>query len=56
MIKILYDWLNKLYSFYMAAVVSVVDIISRRGLSIDVCHTNQPNKSKLALYKLLIHI
>ena len=38
----LYDWLNKLYSFYITA---VVDIVSRHGLSIDVHHTNQPNKS-----------
>ena len=27
----------------------VVGIISRLGLSIDVCHRNQPNKSKLLL-------
>ena len=47
-----YDCLNKFYSIYMAAIVSIA---SRRGLSIDACHTNQPNKSKLQLYKLLIH-
>ena len=36
---------------------TVVNIISRCGLDIDVCCTNQPNKSnKLALYKPLIHI
>ena len=35
---------------------AVIDIVSRRGLSIDVHHTNQPNKSKLVLYKPLIHI
>ena len=34
---------------------AVVDIISSCGLSIDECHTNQHNKSRLALYKLLIH-
>ena len=34
---------------------AVVDIVSRHGLSIDPCHTNQPNKSKLELYKPLIH-
>ena len=44
----LYDWLNKFYSFYVAAVVG---IISRHGLSIDVHHGNQPNKHKPALYK-----
>ena len=48
-----YDWLNKFYSFYMAA---VVDIISRHGLRIDARHTNQPYKNKLELYKPLIHI
>ena len=36
-----YDWVNKLYSFYVATVVS---IISGRGLSIDTCHKSQPNK------------
>ena len=39
MIWALYDWLNKFYSFYMAA---IVDNISGRGPSIDVYHTNQP--------------
>ena len=43
-----YDWVNKLYSFYVATVVS---IISGRGLSIDTCHKSQPNKW---LYKPLI--
>ena len=47
-----YDWLNKFYRFYLVAVVS---IISRCGLRIDVHCRNQCNKSKLALYKLLIH-
>ena len=43
---------NNLYSIYVAAVVS---IISRRGLSIDARRENQPNKLKLALYKLSVH-
>ena len=47
-----YDWLNKLYSFNVAAVVC---IISRCGLSTEAGHENQPNKHKLALYKLSIH-
>ena len=47
-----YDWLNKFYSFYLVAVVS---IISRRGLRIDGHCRNQLNKSKLVMYKLLIH-
>ena len=46
-----YDWVNKLYSFYVATVVS---IINGRGFSIDTCHKNQPNKCKLSLYKPLI--
>ena len=33
---------------------AVVGTISRHGLSIDAHHGNQPNKSKLALYKPLI--
>ena len=47
-----YVWLNKFYSLCMAAVVS---IISRHGLTIEVCHRNQLNKSKLAQYKPLLH-
>ena len=47
-----YDWLNKFYSSYLAAVVSTV---CRDGLSIDVHCKNQPNKSKPALCKPLIH-
>ena len=47
-----YDWLNKLYSFNVAAVVS---IISRCGLSTKAHHESQPNKRKLALYKPSIH-
>ena len=34
---------------------AVVGIISRRGLKIEVHHRNQPNKSKLVLYKPLLH-
>ena len=30
---------------------TVVGIVSRRWLTIKVYHRNQPNKSKLALYK-----
>ena len=43
-----YDWLN---SFNKAILVG---IISGWGLSIDVHHWNQPNKSTLALNKPLI--
>ena len=46
-----YDLLHKSYSFYVAAVVS---IITKHGLSIDACQ-NPPNKHTLALYKLSIH-
>ena len=45
-----YDWLNKYYSFCMAAIVGIA---SRRGLRIEAHHRNQPNKSKLVLYKPL---
>ena len=38
--------------FYMAAVVGIV---SERDVSIHTRRENQPNKSKLALYKLLLH-
>ena len=48
-----YDWLKKLYSFYMAVIVSITSSCS---LSIDVCHRNQPNKSKLVLYELLLSL
>ena len=40
----LYVWLNKSYSFYVAAVVS---IFSRHGLTNDAHYGNQPNKGKL---------
>ena len=46
-----YDWLNKFYSFYMGSIVIIDD---GRGLKVEVCHINQPNKSKLLLYKLLL--
>ena len=48
-----HDWLNKYYSFCTAA---IVDFVSRRGLKIGACHRNQPNKSKLALYKPLLRL
>ena len=48
-----YDWLNKYYSFCIAA---IVDIVSRRGLRIGARHRNQPNKSKLAMYKPLLRL
>ena len=35
--------------------VTIVGIVSRRGLIIEVCHRNQPNKSKLVLCKPRIH-
>ena len=44
--------LKNFYSFYMVAVVSIVN---RCGLSVDVHHRNQPNKNKLLLYKPLIY-
>ena len=46
-----YDWLNKIYGFYMAAVVG---IISGRGLNVHMHRRYQPNKSKLVLYKPLL--
>ena len=48
-----YDWLHKFYSFYVAAIVG---IISRCVISIDALCENQPNKHKLTLFKLLIHL
>ena len=35
---------------------AIFDIISRRGLRIEARHRNQPNKSKLALYKPLLRL
>ena len=48
-----YDWLNKFYSFYMAAVVVIDD---GHGLTVEAHRTNQRNKSKLSLYKLLLSL
>ena len=53
MILTQYDWLNKYYSFCTAA---IVNIISRHSLRIGARHRNQPNKSKLALYKPLLRL
>ena len=47
-----YNWLNKFYNFYVADIVS---IISTCSLTIEACHRNQLNKSKLVLYKSWIH-
>ena len=46
-----YDWLNKFYSCYMAAIV-VID--GGCGLRVAAHCRNQSNKSKLLLYKLLL--
>ena len=35
---------------------AIVGIVSRCGLRIDTCHRNQPNTSKLVLYKPLLHL
>ena len=48
-----YDWLNKFYNFYMAAVVIIDD---GRGLKVEAFRINQPNKSKLFLYKPLLSL
>ena len=34
-----YDWLDIFYTFYVAA---VIDTISRFGITIEMCHRNQP--------------
>ena len=47
-----YNWLHKFYSICKAAIVGTV---SRPGLTIEAHCRNQPNKSKLALYNLLLH-
>ena len=47
-----YDWLNKFYSFYMAAIVGIISI---RGFRIEACCRNQPNKTELTLYKPLLY-
>ena len=49
----LYDWLNKLYSFYIAVTVC---IIGRHGLRNEADHRNQSNKINLALHKLLLQL
>ena len=43
-----YNWLSKFYSFYM---VAIIGIISRRGLTIEACHRNQPTNSNQVLCK-----
>ena len=48
----LYDWLQKFYSCYMAILVGIVN---GRDPGINKLHGNQPNKSKVTLYKALIH-
>ena len=45
-----YDWLNKLYSFCMVAIV----FIDRRGIKIETHHKSQPNQGKVALCNLLL--
>ena len=35
---------------------ALVGIVSRRGLTIEAHHRIQPNKSKLALYKPIVHV
>ena len=35
---------------------AVIGIASRRGLRIEAHHRNQPNKSKLVLYKVLLRL
>ena len=44
-----FDWSSKFYGFYMAAEVDIdgVNVYTRRG--------NYPDKSKLVLYKPLLH-
>ena len=41
-----YNWLNKFYSFYLLAVIS---IINGRGFRIEARCRNQPNESKVSL-------
>ena len=48
----LYDWFKKFYGFYMAAVFGIA---SGRDVSIHTRCGNYPNKSKLVLYKPLLH-
>ena len=35
---------------------AIVSTVSRRGLRIEARHRNQPNKSKLSLYKPLLRL
>ena len=44
--------LNKFNSIYMPAIII---ISSGNGLRNEVCHRNQPFKTKLSLYKPLLH-
>ena len=34
---------------------ATIGIVIRRGLTIESSHRNQPNRSKLALYKMLLY-
>ena len=43
-----YDWLNKFYSFYMAAIVG---IISKHSPTIEAHHREHPNKSHEFTFK-----
>ena len=45
--------LKKFYSFYIAIVVGIV---SGHGHTVEECHRNQLDKSKLALYKPLLSL
>ena len=51
----LYEWLNKFYKVYVAAMY-LVSSISRHRLRIEVCHGNQTNKSKQSLYKSFLQL
>ena len=48
-----YDWLNKFCSFYMAGIIGIDNMC---GLALKVSHRNQPNKTTLAQYKLLVSL
>ena len=49
-----YDWLNKGFNFYNKAAVVVIS--GGCGFRIEARRSNQPNKSKLLLYKLLLSL
>ena len=51
----LYVILNQVNVWFLE-VALLVFIISRCGLSIDVYHRNQPNKSKLVLHKPFVSL